>query len=574
MLTATDRLLEDIGLHTPDTEDIFRSLFYTDNEYTYVRRNGTGDSVTHSNEWTQNVFELADLDCAKRFGGYLFGWNYRGPYQYGIRIGRIPETLRMTLLDVDDPAIVADLLTTPLKDHAIWCPSNTPGRWHVHVIHDETSFGTCEETVYAWREQRGYSSKQIQSNVTGPGRLSSITLPGQTEETLPCLPGDPTTPICSNYAESKQLFADWYRYKRVPLEDIFIIERADESALEDNGTISIPYEPASPRKKHIKADIPALGHSMGCTVGGQRYDFYSVDDCVDEGNGFLVSCSFIAALTRKHRANEHAVVQDALKYRQQLRGPDSKKHDPRRLLSHVKTTARWFCDPRNYDETKLKQDPQQELEDKTALIDFFLRDKQSLVRNVQKHLKRYRSKIREEFGRQLYAAAIQTIPWVIHYIDKANGRIARGTEKSQDEYKFSDSACWLDFPTIQGSRRTRDKIIRILKAYEIFSDEQDGKPTYDHNRHLSSRWTVCPGVLSTSDMRKKDKEEGSREPAEQQQIPSTNIATHSPEPVGWSDPERDRYWQCWHDPGDSSEPFEQKVAQLHATMAMYVRPES
>ena len=49
-------------------------------------------------------------------------------------------------------------------------------------------------------------------------------------------------------------------------------------------------------------------------------------------------------------------------------------------------------------------------------------------------------------------------------------------------------------------------------------------------------------------------------------IPPTNIVVHFPEPSDWHDPERDKYWQCWGDPGDRSESFEEKVARMKATM--------
>ncbi len=141
MLTATDNLLDNIGLDTPGTEDIFRSLFLTDDPFTYARENGLGDYKRCSPRWIfpsvgtsfrleQNVFELATQDSGKRQSGYRFNASYKGPYRYHTVQRRFPKTVRMIYLDIDDPSIVPMLLNTPLKEQAIWNRTKTPGRYH------------------------------------------------------------------------------------------------------------------------------------------------------------------------------------------------------------------------------------------------------------------------------------------------------------------------------------------------------------------------------------------------------------------------------------------------------------
>ena len=181
MLTATDNLLDDIGLGTPNAEGIFRRLFWTDDQFFYARENGAGDYVKCKPRWIfpkagaafrleQNVFELAAQDSAKRQGGYRFNASYKGPYRYHVTQARRPDTVRMIYLDLDDPSIVPLLLDSPLKEQAIWNRTKTPGRYHICVPIDECPYGLAEETVFAWLEDAGIrvygdgSGAQIESN--------------------------------------------------------------------------------------------------------------------------------------------------------------------------------------------------------------------------------------------------------------------------------------------------------------------------------------------------------------------------------------------------------------------------
>lgn len=382
-LRATDSLICDIGLDTPSTEDIFRSLFWTSDPFIYARENGAGDYKRCSPRWIypkpgaafrleQNVFELAAKDSGKRQAGYRFNRSYKGPYRYHVTQAHRPDAVRMIFLDIDDPSIVPLLLATSLKEQAIWNRTKTSGRYHICVPIDECRYSHAEETVFAWLEDAGIRMHRdgllkphVESNVIG---LWSMLLPGQDEFSMPCEPGAYQNPLCETYVKTRQLYADWWRYKRVALEDVFPVRPRVKQPYEIEQTAKTPL---AQEKKYVKTDIPGVGISIGCTVNGQRHDYYSLAECIDESNGFLLSCSFIPALVRKHRGEEYHVIQDALNIRQALRPPCSKKNHAPTLHSHVKTTAKYFC--RRYDETKsTKHDPQQELEDRTALIDFFV----------------------------------------------------------------------------------------------------------------------------------------------------------------------------------------------------------
>ncbi len=562
MSMTTDNLIDDIGLYTPNTEDIFRSLFPTSDEYTYIRRNGAGDIITKKpGEWTPNLFEAAAIDSAKNddLDGHPFGWAYKGPYLFGAICPKKPKSIRNLVFDVDDPAVVPLLMKTPLRDHGIWCPSNTPGRWHIHLIIHEFSFNDAGSVVYEWLKSHGLLGK-IETNVTG---LKSVTLPGQGQTNLPCHPGNPDEPICISHAATKEYYADWYRYKRVHLEDVLHVEADEVKSIEEPIVPTVLDKPVRLRRKLVKADIPGLNHSIGCTVGRIRYDFYSVNDCIDESDGFLFSNSYYPAVLRKYRGDTYLAAEEVIKNRQLMRTPDSKKENPSFRASHVNSMMKWYG--ARYDETKLKHEPQQELEDRTALIDFFIKDKRDVILKCQKTLKLHRSAIRTKYGRALYRDAIETIPFVISNICRFNGRIASKASKKRTEYAFADSVCWLDFPTIHGSRRRRDIIIRILKDYEIFTDKYEGRDTHDHARHICSRWSVCAALLSRCKTRNKNNRMSKKE-CQTKDILSTNIGTQTPELRIHDDPERDKYWQCWHDPGDLTESFAKKVLRAKAMM--------
>lgn len=557
MFMATDNLIDDIGLFTPDTEDIFRSLFPTGDQFKYVRRNGAGDIITiKPGEWTDSIYEAAAIDSAKHdcADGFPFGWSYKGPYLFGVFPPKKQQAIRNVVFDVDDPSVVPFLLTTPLKDHGIWCPSNTPGRWHVHLIVHETPFTTAGLLVSDWFQAHGLMGK-IETNVTG---LKSVTLPGQAQKNLPCYPGT-DEPICDSHAATKEFYADWYRYRRVQLEDVLIVE-----AVSTEEPQTVPLVVKEPKiRKLVKADIPGLNHSIGCTVGGQRYDFYSVGDCLAESDGFIFSNAYYPAVLRKFRGDTYLAVEEVMKHRQSMRTPTSKKENSSFHATHVNSMMKWFG--ARYDESKLKHDPQQELEDKTALIDFFIRDKRSLSQNCQKALKLHRSAIRTKYGRSLYRDAIETIPFVISSIDRFNGRIATKSRKKRPEYIFSDSVCWLDFPTINGSRRKRDAIKGILKDCGIFTDQHEGKDTHDHARHLCSRWNVCTAILDRTELREKKNESGNQK-SSTESFSSANIGAHFPEPKYDYSMSSDPYAQVWNDSSELTVSFVEKVHRMKQTL--------
>lgn len=181
----------------------------------------------------------------------------------------------------------------------------------------------------------------------------------------------------------------------------------------------------------------------------------------------------------------------------------------------------------------------------------------------------HRQEIIDKYGKDAYRGAMLTIPFVIRDIARFNGRIASFTDKKRDEYMFADSACFMDYPTIRGSRRRRDRIVRILCECGIITDRHEGKATYDRIKRKCSRWNVCADIIERAERRvppsSSQERKGGRSESDKL-IPSTNIVVHSPQRSTWHDPERDKYWQCWHDPGDTSEAFEKKVARVRAMM--------
>ncbi len=111
--------------------------------------------------------------------------------------------------------------------------------------------------------------------------------------------------------------------------------------------------------------------------------------------------------------------------------------------------------------------------------------------------------------------------------------------------------------------------MRIFREFGIFSDRHEGKPTYDRIKRKCSRWNVCADIIERAEKRvppssSQDKKGGRSE--SDKLIPPTNIVVHSPQRSTWHDPERDRYWQCYYDPGDTSESFEEKCRRVRLTM--------
>lgn len=564
MVELVDNLIDDIGLNTPNTEAVFRSLFPTDDPFTYRRRNvndGYWETIK-PRRWAKNAYEVTAQYSAKHDNGYKYRKNYGGPYLASVFTPENPKTIRNLVLDVDKPDVVPFLLTTPLLNHGIWCKSNSPGCWHIHVPIHEMDYREAGELVTNWLCENDLLGNKIETNVTG---LQSTTLPGQSQINFPV---DPRTgeQLTNSYLETKKFYVNWYYNKRVHLKDILHVHSVGKVSIKESKPLQLVVKEPKFRR-NIKANIPGLNHAIGCTVAGKRYDYYSIQDCLDESDGFLLSNSFIPAVLRKFRGDIYLAKNEIMDKRQLLRTTNSKKENPALRLTHVNSMLKWFG--ARYDESKLKHDPKQELEDKTALIDFFIRDKRSIVHYSQKELKSHKSQIVSEFGEDIYRDAILTIPFVISSMFRSNGRLATKSNKLREEYTFFDSNCWLDFPTINSSRNKRDKIILILRQYKIFTSEHEGKDTHSYARHICSRWNVCSDILSQAKMRDKNDTKSRSQKNQTDSFSSTNIRTFTPEPEYDYSLSSDPYAQCWNNSNEKealTETFAEKVHQMKQTL--------
>ncbi len=387
--------------------------------------------------------------------------------------------VELLYFDIDDMTETEAFMALP---NAIWCRS-PGGRFHIFIFIYACDYGRARDRVKEWMN---HNHVRAENNIVvrNGKTLDSILIPGQDEWTLPCRPGEPDSPIVMDYQETIALFVNRYRNERLDIDEALPVSRE----------ISMP-KPIAPEPKpetiaasavtstqKMKRNRPRIGNlcnlpeihgSLRITrnrglFDERTFEYRTVQDCKDEGDGFHIGWSYFAALTRKHGGDTEAAYMDFVGNRQTLRTSNSKKHCDKFLLQHAKAMQRYA--ERTYDPSKMRHSDRDK-KDAEAMKETNSVQPRSYTAVIQRQLRLHKPAITKLFGKQTYQAAQSCTHSLTSDIHRNNGRIAMRSRKSRNEYIHSDSRSMIDYAGIAGNKRLLSRVVTVLRMYILKIDD-------------------------------------------------------------------------------------------------------
>lgn len=444
--------------------------------------------------------------------------------------------VEMLYFDIDDLDEVEAFKTLP---STIWTRSPS-GRHHVFILIYPCDYQRARERVAEWmyrNELRTENNIIPRSGTT----LNSILIPGQDAWTLPCQPGQPDESIASDYQETIALFADHYQNKRLDVDAAFPFSREISKPVQSADTEPVTTTAATPSpiykvKAKAKRNRPRLGSLCNIpgitgalritrdegTIDEQTFEYRTIDDCLDEANGFHIASPYFAALLRKHCGDGDAAESDYLSNRQTLRTLTSKKHRPSFLRQDARAMKRYFV--RMYN-SKMMKHSERNQQDAEAMQSVNLIAPHSYAVVIQSLLQTNKTAIVEQYGKRAY----QTVQSIVHHvtsdIQTNNGRIAQRSKKSRKEYTFADSRTMIDYPGIDGDKHLLGSVVQILRQYVLSISDP-----HDWSEAKCTRWTYQEQIID------KAKEEAIPKGTKETKKGFLSLTNVGPSMPGWLDP--------------------------------------